>query len=326
MVRVSVVIPVHNRRDMVVEALESVLAQSYRHFEIVVSDDGSTDRTPAQVFATLGAEPRAIEILEQMNPGSIRPFGHVFSHGENTIQYHYSHNRGLSAARNRGVRHARGYYVAFLEAEDLWDPTHLETHMAFLDSHPDAYISHVAERPAKGGRRGRRAHKTPPSSGWIFEQALTAAPVTISSAVVHRSCFNECGFFDENLPACEDYDLWLRLAARHPIHFLDGGVAVTRRSTRLDSPSRGWSWERFRVYALEKAFQGGQLDAEQRLLVAQEIVRKCERLVEGFRRQKSDERSNFYERKRRRFAQEVRKLRASQIAQRPRPDPAGVLT
>jgi glycosyltransferase involved in cell wall biosynthesis len=308
---------------MVLEALGSILAQSFQEFEIVVSDDGSTDGTPANVFATLGAEPRAVEILEQMNPGSIRPFSHVFNHGENTIQYHYNHNRGLSAARNRGVRHARGQYVAFLEAEDLWDPAHLETHMKFFDEHPEACISHVAEKPGKGGRRVRRPRKTPPSSGWIFPQALTAAPLTISCAVVHRACFNECGLFDENLPACEDYDLWLRLAARHPVHYLEGEVAVTRRSTRPDSASRGWSWERFRVYALEKAFQGGQLDAEQRLLVAQEIVRKCERLVEGFRRQKSDERSNFYERKRRRFAQEVRKLRLSQ-PQPKEPAAAGV--
>jgi hypothetical protein len=148
----------------------------------------------------------------------------------------------------------------------------------------------------------------------MFEETLEASPMSTSAVIAHRRCFAACGVFDENLPACDEYDLWVRLAARYPIYYLADGPVVTRTSSKGDGSSRTWSWDRFRVYALEKAFQSGHLTPDQRFVVAQQIVEKCERLVEGFRRQRSDERSNFYERKRRRFAQEVRKLRASRVA------------
>jgi len=314
MVRVSAVLPVHNRRELAIEALDSILHQTYRNFEVVIADDGSTDGTPLAVFDRLGAEPRAMKILTRMGPAAIRPFSHVLHYRDVRVQYHYNGNRGLSAARNRGIRQARGAHIAFLEPECLWDPTHLETLTTFIDSHPWAQICHLDEHAAREACRTRRAARPAKPSGWIFAQALASAPVCISTALVHRSCFTECGAFDENLPACEDYDLWLRLAARYPIYHLQGEAKTVRRSPRPESASRAWTWERFRVYALEKSFQSGHLDADQRLQVAEEIVRKCERLVEGLRKQKSEERANFYERKRRRFAQEVRKLRSSRTA------------
>ncbi|MFH1145101.1 MAG: glycosyltransferase family A protein [Candidatus Eisenbacteria bacterium] len=314
MVRVSVVLPVHNKRELAIEALDSILNQSFRDFEIVISDDGSTDGTPLAIFDHLGAEQRAIKILSRLNPSALQPFSHVFYHDDIRIQYHYCANRGLSAARNRGIRHARGTFISFLEAECLWEPLHLETLVAFFEANPWAHICYVGERQTKENARPRKPVKSTHSTGWIFDQALASAPVSISSAMVHRSCFSECGGFDENMPACEDYDLWLRLTARNPVYNLEGQVEVMRRSPRAESGSRSWTWERFRVYALEKSFQSGHLDADQRLQVAAEIVRKCERLVEGLRRQGSEERANFYERKRRRFAQEVRKLRSSKSA------------
>jgi glycosyltransferase involved in cell wall biosynthesis len=315
MVRVSVVVPTHNKKEMVTEAIESVLAQSYRDCELIVVDDGSTDGTPLHVFSTFGAQPEAIEILSKMNPNAVRPFSHSFAHDGIPIQYHYIANRGLSAARNRGIKFAHGSCVAFLEAEDLWNPAHLETHATFHEENDWARVSHIGECHVRDRSRAGKARKAPPASGWIFQQALETSPICISAAMAHRTCFAECGGFDENLPACEDYDLWLRFAARYPIHFLEG-TEIVRRSSRFQSSNRSWTWDRYRVYALEKSFQSGKLNAEQRLLVAEEIVKKCERLVEGFKRQKSEERANFYERKRKRFALEVRKLRASQAAAR----------
>jgi glycosyltransferase involved in cell wall biosynthesis len=310
MVGATVVVPTCNRREMVAQALQSVLAQTYRNFELVVVDDGSTDGTPMHLMRLLGAEPRAVEILSRMNPAALNPFFHQFVHDGIPIQYQYHPNRGLGAARNRGIRHARGTYVAFLEAEDLWEPTHLQAQIAFLDGDGWARIARVGGRQAKDGTRARRSRRAEEASGWIFSQALEACPAGLSCAVVHRGCFAECGTFDENMPACDDYDLWLRLAARFPIHYV-AGPEVTHRSPRPELASHSWTWDRFRVYALEKAFQSGQLNPEQRFLVSQEIVRRCEHLVEGYRRQKSEERANFYERKRKRFAQEVRKLRAA---------------
>ena len=311
MVRVSAVLPVHNRRDLVIEALDSILHQSYRDFEVLIADDGSTDGTPLAVFERLNAEPRAIKILSRMSATTMRPFSHILHYEDVAIQYHYA-SRGLSAARNRAIRNARGTWLAFLEPEYLWDPAHLERLVAFITANPRARICYAGERTTRETGRSRRPARP---SGWVFEQALSSSPLSIATALVHRSCFSECGGFDENLPSCEDYDLWLRLAARHAIFHVPGDAEVLRRSPRPDGTARGaWQCERFRVYALEKSFQSGHLNADQRLQVAEEIVRKCERLVEGLRKQESEERANFYERKRRRFSQEVRKLRSSRTA------------
>ncbi len=309
MARVSVVVPTFNRRDSVSEALDSILAQSYREFEIVISDDGSTDGTPIQIFEVFGAQAEAIDILRSMGPSSIKPFSHVFQNEGITIQYHYGINRGLSTARNRGIRAARGELVAFLEAEDTWETHHLQSQIDFFETKQDARVCRVIERVVKDGKV-RVSRKPVTASGWIFETALEASPMSTSAVLAHRTCFTECGAFDENLPSCDEYDFWVRLTSRYPVYLVEGPI-VLRRCTRPDGSSRAWSWDRFRVYALEKSFQSGHLTPRQRFLVSQEIVRKCERLVEGFRRQKSEERANFYERKRRRFAHEVRKLRAS---------------
>ncbi|MBP7669301.1 MAG: glycosyltransferase family 2 protein [Candidatus Eisenbacteria bacterium] len=315
MATVSVLVPLCNRRELALEAIESVLAQTFRDFELVIADDGSCDGTPLALFSRLGAEPKAIRILSgMMSAGALQPFSHVFSHEDIRVQYHFLLNRGLSAARNRGLRQARGEYLAFLEPEYIWDPTHLETLVGHCRAHPTVKMCHVGERSTKEKGRARRFKTTPESSGGIFEQAITAAPFAISSMLAHRSCFAECGGFDENLPSCEDYDILLRLTARNQVSFVDGETEVLKRMMRAENPSRGWKAERYRVYALEKSFQSGHLNADQRLLVAEEILRKCERLVEGYRRKEGEERASFYDRKRRRFAQEVRKLRASAAA------------
>ncbi len=313
MTRVSVIVPTYNRKDAVSETIETVFQQSYRDFELIIADDGSTDGTAMHLFEHLQAQPEAIEILARMGPTSIKPFSHAFCCQGTTVQYHYGVNRGLSTARNRAIRAARGEYLCFLEPDDAWQSEHLATQMSFFEKRPEARVARVSELWIKDGRPrpikdlGRDAES-------IFEHTLAACPLSVSAATFHRCCFTQCGVFDENLPSCEEYDFWLRVAARFPVHYVPG-TSLSRRTNKAPvSAARTWSRDRFRVYALEKAFQGGNLSAEQRFLVAEQIVHKCERLVEGFRRQKSEERSSFYERKRKRFALEVRKLKASRAA------------
>lgn len=315
MARVTVVLPTFNKRENVAEALESVLTQTYTERDVVVVDDGSTDGTAVDLFARFGAQPRARQIVESMNPAAMKPFSHAFPSRGSTIVYHYQSNRGLSAARNRGILETRGRLLAFIEAEDLWDRRHLDTHIRFRQDHPAAMVTCVGECPLKGnGRRHTAKSGLAQPTGWIFEQTLTASPLCTSAVLMSRRVIEECGVFDENLEACEDYDFWLRISPRYPIYGLEG-APIMRRSPRREPSARAWSAEKFRVYALEKSFQSGHLDGHQRLLVAEEIVRKCERLVDGYRRTKSDERANFYERKRKRYSLEVRKLRASRVAQ-----------
>ncbi len=313
MTRVSVIVPTYNRKDAVSETIQTVFQQSFRDFELIVADDGSNDGTAMHLFELLQAQPEAIEILSRMSPNSIKPFSHAFCSNGLTIQYHYGINRGLSTARNRAIRAARGEYICFLEPDDAWQSEHLATQMAFFDKHPEARVTRVSELWIKDGRP-RPLKDLGVTADLIFELSLGCAPISVSAATFHRACFAECGMFDENLPSCEEYDFWLRVSSRYPVYHVRGPSLSRRTNKAPVSAARTWSRDRFRVYALEKAFQSGHLSAEQRFLVAEQIVHKCERLVEGFRRQKSEERSNFYERKRKRFALEVRKLKASRIA------------
>lgn len=312
MAQVSVIVPTFNKKEQVREALQSVLDQKFQDIEILIADDGSTDGTPLALFKELGAQPEAIDVLAKMGNNSIRPFTHAFQCGGITVQYHYGINRGLSTARNRGIKSARGEYIAFLEPDDFWAPHHLSELISHLKRNREVKVCRVSERLIREGKSRAPKHPANRTTGWLFEASLDSSLMSISTVICHRSCFSICGCFDENMPACEEYDLWIRISSHFPIGFLDCN-SVTRRTPRPADSIRAWNWDRFRVYALEKAFQSGHITPEQRYLVAQSIVLKCERLVEGFKRQKSDERSNFYERKRKRFTHEVRKLKSSMV-------------
>jgi glycosyltransferase involved in cell wall biosynthesis len=145
MAQVSVIVPTFNKREQVREALQSVLEQDFQDIEIVIADDGSTDGTPLTLFKELGAQPEAIDVLAKMGNNSIRPFTHAFQIGEVTVQYHYGINRGLSTARNRGIKSARGEYIAFLEPDDIWATSHLSELCAHLERHPEVKVCRVSE-------------------------------------------------------------------------------------------------------------------------------------------------------------------------------------
>ncbi len=196
---ISVVIPTYNRGWILKEAVDSVLAQEYPAYEVIVVDDGSTDDTAA-ILAGYG---NRITILRQ-------------------------ENRGVSAARNRGVRKAGGNLLAFLDSDDLWLPGKLETQADFFQTHPEALICQTEETWVRNGRRvnPKTRHKKP--SGNIFEPSLELCLVSPSAVMLRRELFEEMGGFDERLPACEDYDIWLRIGCQYPVHLIDTPLIIKR--------------------------------------------------------------------------------------------------
>lgn len=188
--RVSVVIPVFNGAKTIGETVESVLAQTFTDFELLVIDDGSTDRTSAVVG---GFDDRRIRV---------RAFP----------------NAGLSASRNRGIAASRGELIAFLDADDVWMPRKLEAQVAALDDQRDAalvytWVDFISETGAFLGP-GLRVE----ARGMAFDELLQRNVIESgSNAMVRRSAFEEAGLFDANLNGAEDWDMWLRIAARHPI-------------------------------------------------------------------------------------------------------------
>jgi glycosyltransferase involved in cell wall biosynthesis len=191
---VSIVIATHNYGHYVAGALESALAQTFRDFEVLVIDDGSTDDTTEVVRPWL-RDPR--------------------------VQYVRTAHRGQPATKNTGIRLARAPLVAFLDADDLWLPAKLEKQISLLEA--DAALGVVYSRRLLIDALGRELEflQPPLYRGNVLAAMFRENFVCFSSVVVRSDVFTEAGWFDEQLALAIDYDLWLRVAARFPFAFVD---------------------------------------------------------------------------------------------------------
>lgn len=262
---VSVIIPSFNRSRMLKEAIDSVLAQNFRDFELIVADDGSTDDTP--------------DVLE--------------SYQENIIVIRQE-NRGVSAARNAGIAAASGEYLAFLDSDDLWLPGKLSEQVAFFNSRPDALICQTEEIWIRNGKRVNPKLKHKKQSGMIFEPSLHLCLVSPSAVMIKRSLFEIVGLFDESLPACEDYDLWLRIICRYPI-FLTEKPMIVKRGGHEDQLSRAPGLDKFRIQAIRKIMESGLLSAEQYHAAEKVLKEKIAIYAEGcLKRGRADEALHYF--------------------------------
>jgi len=245
MQKISVIIPVYNRPAFVQEAIQSVLDQSWSNIEIIVVNDGSTDDTPL-VLESFGDKIRII----------------------------HQENKGVSAARNTGINHSESKWIAFLDSDDIWLPEKLRLQMQFFENHPDAKICQTEEIWIKNGRRLYPKKKHKKKSGMIFEHCLPLCIVSPSAVMIHQDMFNLVGTFDESLPACEDYDLWLRISCQYPIYLLDQPLII-KRGGHEDQLSQAIRLDRFRIRALLKLLKSGVLTDHQNVLATNELVKKC---------------------------------------------------
>ncbi len=195
----SVIIPSYNSAAFIAEGVESVLAQTCTDFELIVVDDGSSDNI-AEVLAPYSDQ---LTFVQQSNAGS-------------------------AAARNHGIRLAKGACIAFLDADDLWMPDKLERQLVCFANHPEAgmvYGPHL--RVEKDGiERPSRREALP--SGQIFAELFFKNWVATSSVVLTRETVETVGVFDESLRRAQDHDLWLRVAHAYPCYALDWPVVKFR--------------------------------------------------------------------------------------------------
>ena len=250
--RVSVVIPTFDRRETIERAVRSVLAQSLPPFEVIVVDDGSTDHTYDHLRQTYP------QIIALRQPHS-----------------------GVSRARNCGIENAKGHWVAFLDSDDEWLPDKLEIQLEAMRDQPDYRICHTDEVWIRRGVRvnPRKIHRK--SGGCIFDRCLPMCVVSPSSVLLERSLLEEVGGFDESLPACEDYDLWLRIFLRHPVCYVDQPLVV-KYGGHADQLSRNiWGLDRFRIRALTKLLDTEPLSEEQRKRVVAVLLQKIDIVVAG---------------------------------------------
>ncbi len=267
MTQVSVIIPTYNRAHVLPRAVDSVLAQTFQQIEILIIDDGSTDNTP--------------EILE--------------AYGDRLMLLSQK-NGGVSQARNVGIRAASGTFIAFLDSDDAWMPGKLERQVAALTAHPQLPLCHTEEIWIRNGVRVNPKKKHRKRGGYIFPYCLPLCVISPSSTVLRRELLDEVGLFDERLPACEDYDLWLRIACTHEVAFLEEPLLI-KYGGHDDQLSRTyWGIDRFRVQALVKLLETVSLTDEQCQQTCRELQRKCAILAAGCRKRQKTEECTYYTR------------------------------
>ena len=261
---VSVVIPTFNREDFIKECVVSVLRQSKKPDEIIVVDDGSTDNT--------------WYILEALGFSDS-------DENKNSLRYMFQRNKGVSAARNLGIKAAKYKYIAFLDSDDLWLEKKLEKQISSLESHPACFrLSHTNEIWIKNGVRVNARLKHEKSGGDIYSKCLKLCCISPSSLLVDRSVFQDFGLFDEMLPACEDYDFWLRFCAFEEVHFLDEPLLIKNGGHHQQLSKQHWGMDRFRVFSLEKILRDQNLSETKRQETIKELILKLQILIDGGRK------------------------------------------
>ena len=242
-----------------------MLAQDFEDFELIVVDDGSTDDT-AEI---LDDYDRDLMVMRQTN-------------------------QGVSAARNRGIAAASGNLIAFLDSDDLWLPGKLSTQVTFFDANPSAVINQTEEIWIRNGVRVNPRARHHKFSGMIFERSLALCLVSPSAVMMKRSLFDEVGLFDEDLPACEDYDLWLRISWRYPVHLIETPLII-KRGGHADQLSGAHSLDKFRIKALQKVIEDGNLDKNARQAAVRTLQEKCAIFAGGCRKRGKEAEAQYYE-------------------------------
>lgn len=251
--KVSVIIPTHNRAELLLRAARSVLAQTYPHWELIVVDDGSDDGTEAH-FNTW---------LEDARP-------------EQGISYVKSPRQGVSQARNLGVSHATGQWIAFLDSDDEWLPDKLERQLTLAS---EFSVIHCGETWLRDGTIVPQLKKHAKSGGRIFNRCVEICCVATSAVLMKRSLF---GGFREDFPVCEDYELWLRLSSKNLFGFIDEAL-VHKHGGRDDQLSVQFkAMDYYRVKALIPFLKSPALSGEERAHVAREILIKAEILLASY--------------------------------------------
>lgn len=253
--QISVVIPTFNRLPSLVRAIDSVIEQTSPVDEIIVVDDGSDDGTEIQIRANFPQ----VKIISQPN-------------------------QGVSAARNCGIKQALYPWLAFLDSDDSWLPNKVENIRQAQQENPEYLLFHSDEIWVRNGVRVNAMNKHGKSGGWIFEKCLPLCVISPSAVVIKRDLIDATGLFDETLPACEDYDLWLRICHQHPVYYIDQSL-ITKYGGHSDQLSnRYWGMDRFRIRALQNLLDNANLGEENRQAAGKMLERKLNILLKGARK------------------------------------------
>jgi glycosyltransferase involved in cell wall biosynthesis len=258
-IKVSVIIPTLNRRELITRALDSVVSQTYPIHEIIIVDNGSTDNT----IPMLSENYPFVKILKEKR-------------------------LGVSSARNAGIHAAKGDWLALLDSDDAWHTTKIERQLDCYSSIGKDYrLIHTSEIWYKNGKllNQKKTHKK--LGGNIFSECVRLCCISPSSSLIRRDIFSDVGYFDEELPACEDYDFWLRLSCREEVLFVDEPLTIKYGGHKDQLSKKYWGMDRFRVTALEKIINQGKLTEDQFNIAFQSLLLRLRIIHEGAKKRKN---------------------------------------
>ncbi|NOY71215.1 MAG: glycosyltransferase family 2 protein [Gammaproteobacteria bacterium] len=266
----SVIIPTYNRKTLLLRALNSVFLQTRVAHEIIVVDDASSDGTAS--------------MLRTQFPDVI------------TLQH--KKNLGVSAARNKGIKKASGNWLAFLDSDDEWLPHKLEAQSAALiQASQKGYnykLVHSNEIWFKNGRHLNPMKKHQKKGGMIFQACLPLCALSPSTVMLHKSLIDSVGYFDEKLPACEDYDLWLRICLHHPVLLVEQAL-IHRYGGHDDQLSKKyWGMDRFRIQSLHRLLSEQKLDKVDREVAIEMLIKKIKVYIKGAEKRHKTDEVHFY--------------------------------
>ena len=259
--KISVIIPTYNREKFLNKTIDSVLNQTVQADEIIIIDDGSTDDT--KTF--------------------------ISNYHDDKIKYIYQQNNGVSNARNTGIQRSKNKWLCFLDSDDIWEINKLELQIKFHKENKHILFSHTDELWMFNQKIiNQKKHQLKPS-GFCFEQNIPNTLIGASTVMIHKKILEDIGYFDEELIACEDYDLWLRILRKYEL-----GLINQKLITKIAGHEKQLSFttklmDTYRIKALQK-----HLNTEYHKEITSEIVKKCDILIKGAKKHNNPKIEVYY--------------------------------
>lgn len=253
----DVIIPSYNRSRLLKRAVQSVQNQSYKNWNLLIVDDGSTDGTSDSFY------------------------------GKKTTILRLENNKGVGYARNQGIRKTTAEWIAFLDSDDEWLPQKLQKQMEYANRYPQYLLIHCNETWLKNGKilNQKKHHKK--QGGRIFIPSVRLCCISPSAVLIRRSLFQELGLFREDFPVCEDYELWLRITSRYEVGFLDEPLLIKHGGHKDQLSKKYFAMDYWRLKALYPYLTDKDLSLEERQEVQQVLISRAEILLKGYKRHKN---------------------------------------
>ncbi len=266
--KVSVIIPTFNRPKKTLRAIESVFAQAYRDYELIVVNDGSS------------CSYSEVEKILKNN---------------NAYYYFFKERNGVSYARNYGVSKSKGEWISFLDSDDFWFPEKLQKQMEYHLINKNYFISQTEEEWIRNGVRvnPKKKHKKPFKNA--FSSSLELCVISPSSVIIKKEIFDLVGGFDTRLTVCEDYDLWLRITFRYKLGLVKD-ILVRKYGGHEDQLSKSvYAMDRFRVFSIVKLIGEENLKGSEIELAIKALIKKMYPLIVGAKKRNKDKIVFLYE-------------------------------